>query len=345
MAVARRLYQNRAMLHVTNGDAAVERMRAAGIAGDILPWRDVLHEGPVPAGVALRELSSVRARFIAEAGWGALAAVERDFAARDAAIAAYADHDELVLWFEHDLYDQLQLVQVLAWLADEGGVRARAAANEPARVSLVQTDDYLGTIAVERLQPLFERRAPVREPQLAVAVDAWRAFTAPDPTEIERFLAGAPGLLPFLAAALRRHLEELPWVERGLSRTERQALEAIATGPTALADAYRAAHHEREGAIFLGDAVFAWILERLGARASVPLAALDDGRPFAREGGGPALWRRRVALTDAGRAVLAGELDHVRANGIDRWLGGVHLCGRDARWRWDGVRGSVVAGS
>src|SRR5581483_11157734 len=205
-----------------------------------------------------------------EAGWGALAAVGRDFAARDAAIAAYADHDELVLWFEHDLYDQLQLVQVLAWLADEGGVRARAAANEPARVSLVQTDDYLGTIAVERLQPLFERRAPVREPQLAVAVDAWRAFTAPDPTEIERFLAGAPGLLPFLA------------------------------------DAYRAAHHEREGAIFLGDAVFAWILERLGARASVPLAALDDGRPFAREGGGPALWRRRVALTDAGRAVLAG---------------------------------------
>jgi hypothetical protein len=31
-------------------------------------------------------------------------------------------------------------------------------------------------------------------------------------------------------------------------------------------------------------------------------------------------------LTGFGRKVLAQQEDHVRANGIDRWLGGVHLC-------------------
>jgi hypothetical protein len=41
-----------------------------------------------------------------------------------------------------------------------------------------------------------------------------------------------------------------------------------------------------------------------------------------------------LRLTDAGRRVLAGEADHVALDGIDRWVGGVHLHGRDARWRW-----------
>jgi hypothetical protein len=56
------------MLHVTNGDSAVERLRAAGVDGDMLPWRDALHEGPVPAGLDPAQLRAERARFIAAAG-------------------------------------------------------------------------------------------------------------------------------------------------------------------------------------------------------------------------------------------------------------------------------------
>jgi hypothetical protein len=33
--------------------------------------------------------------------------------------------------------------------------------------------------------------------------------------------------------------------------------------------------------------------------------------------------------------VLAGEADFVTVHGIDRWIGGVHLHGRDVPWRWD----------
>ena len=58
------------MLHITNGDAAANVLRKAGITDPILPWRDTLHEGPVPAGLSLRELSRVRTEFIAECGWG-----------------------------------------------------------------------------------------------------------------------------------------------------------------------------------------------------------------------------------------------------------------------------------
>lgn len=53
------------------------------MAGSFLPWRDVLHEGPVRAGLALEELSRERAAFIAEAGWGRRQEVLKQFQARE----------------------------------------------------------------------------------------------------------------------------------------------------------------------------------------------------------------------------------------------------------------------
>ena len=105
------------VLHVTNGDSAAERIRAAGEAGEILSWRDVLHEGPVPAGLDASALREVRARFLADSEWASFDAVLADLEARDATLAS-ANEREIVLWFEHDLYDQLQLLQVLDTLAD-----------------------------------------------------------------------------------------------------------------------------------------------------------------------------------------------------------------------------------
>jgi hypothetical protein len=52
----------------------------------------------------------------------------------------------------------------------------------------------------------------------------------------------------------------------------------------------------------------------------------------------------RLRPTPAGRRVLRGEADHVALNGIDRWVGGVHLHGTAAaRWRWDEGTESVAA--
>ncbi len=106
------------MLHITNGDSTAATLRASGIAGIVLPWRDILHEGPVPASLALPALSEVRARFLAGAGLAAsFDATLTAFRERDAALAGFDQQDEVTLWFEHDLYDQLQLLQLLDWFA------------------------------------------------------------------------------------------------------------------------------------------------------------------------------------------------------------------------------------
>src|SRR5690348_12385732 len=107
------------MLHITNGDSAAGSLRAAGLPGEVLAWRDVLAEGPMPEGLTLDELAPVRARFLAQTGWAsydeALADLRRQYAAL--AVAVATAQDEVVLWFEHDLHDQLQLGQLLDWFA------------------------------------------------------------------------------------------------------------------------------------------------------------------------------------------------------------------------------------
>ena len=106
-------------LIITNGDDAVSRMREARIGGEILPWRDILNEGRVPASLSLEELSGVRASFLAQRGWLSEEELQAAFRARDAVIRRHQDFKTVVLWFAHDLHDQLQLIQVLDFLAGE----------------------------------------------------------------------------------------------------------------------------------------------------------------------------------------------------------------------------------
>ena len=172
----------------------------------------MLHEGPVPGVPSLEELTDVRARFLAERGWTSLAKAKRDFARRNATFAGYGDHEEVVLFFEHDLYYQLQLIQVLDWFSGRH--------LEGTRLSLVQTDEYLGTLRPERLLALFHDHRETTAEQLDLGSTAWEAFCSPEPTAVRGVIEAGTRALPFLAPALRRHLEQFPSTANGLSRSE-----------------------------------------------------------------------------------------------------------------------------
>lgn len=308
------------MLHLTNGDSAVPGIEATGVGGDVVPWRDTLHEGPLPAGVDAAELRAVRARFLAGCGWGEPEAIEADMRARDERLATALERDEVVvLWFEHDLYDQLQLMQVLS-RANEG-------------VELIQAPDHLGPLGPEELETLWPKRRPVTARMLELAREAWDAFRAPEPTALAALLERDTSALPFLAAALRRLLEELPDAESGLSRTERQLLESLLDGPRRPPELF-VASQAREEAAFAGDA---WIWKRLAELVPLveelpPAPPLGDARTFA---------ATAVTLTTLGRDVLAGRADRVQAAPLDRWVGGIQL-GSGPDWRWDAA-GTVRA--
>jgi hypothetical protein len=46
-------------------------------------------------------------------------------------------------------------------------------------------------------------------------------------------------------------------------------------------------------------------------------------------------WNSKAIVTETGYEVLESMKDWIEINGIDRWLGRVHLSGSEARWGWD----------
>jgi hypothetical protein len=307
------------VLHVTNGGSTVETMRRAHLVGDIVAWADVLHEGPVPA-LDRDGLRAVRAQFLATMSPPDAHAIEAELRARDERLAAaVAGGERVVLWFEHDLYDQLQLLQILAALPDRPvGVELICVGSFPGRPRFAG----LGELDPDELASLWPGRTPVVREHVRAARAAWDAFRATDPRGLVRAAASPDERLPFLAPALQRLLEELPGARDGLSRTERQLLAAVAAGAGSRERAFLAAS-EQEEARFLGDDTAFARLEEL---ASGPHPLLT----------------RELALTDAGADVLAGRADRVALNGFDRWLGGMHLRAGNGLWRWDAERVMLV---
>ena len=299
------------MLHITNGDCAAEVLRAAGMEGEILPWRDVLHEGPVRADLPLEDLSKHRAAFIAEAFAADRTKVEEQFAERDAALRRSTKCAEVVLWFEHDLYEQLQLIQLLAWFA----------VHPHPKLTLVCEAEYLGNMAPARAADLFRTRREVNRQDLQVGLSAWAAFGSRDPQQLQEQAFATPNLR-FLKPALTRLLEEFPWTGDGLSRTERQALEALQAGPLPFQQLFPRAHHQREDPVFLGDSVLQWHLQRM------------EREGFVRGG-------QDWSLTGKGSDVLRGAADAWKSKRAPRWLGGVQV--RDGTPRWDPAAARLVA--
>ena len=193
---------------MTNGDAVVPELAEAAAVdpGEVLVWRDMLNDGPVPGGLGADELARVRANFLASRGAGPAAlAMLRE---RDARLAGHPAGAEIVLWFEDDLFDALLLAQVEDRLVGRPSV-TRVRLPHPPR------GDLAAALAA---------REPI-EPDGA----AFAALRSSDP----RAWTAIP--------AFARLLEELPDSLTGLSRLEHQILSALAGGPLTPGELFPAA--------------------------------------------------------------------------------------------------------
>jgi len=325
-----------ALLHVTNGESAGNTLRQTGLGGAVLPWQDVLHEGPVPD-VSRAELLRVRARFLSECGWGRRSTIQSSLERRDRQLRrALRDGRRVVLWFEHDLYDQLQLLDVLALAQGlEGTLESIVVDSFPGKSGF----RGLGELVPDELETLWPERREVTSQTLAEAGVVWQAFRAPEPVALAELV---PERLPFLGAAFERLLQELPAIENGLSRTERQVLQVIADKELTPFGTFLATQ-DLEEAPFHGDAWFFRALSALG-QGEARLLESDEGELPAPPplSDGQAFARLRLRLTDAGGRVLRGEADRVELLGVDRWIGGTHVT-PESDWRWNADSRSVYA--
>ena len=323
------------MLHIADGESVAGTLREAAIPGDVTIYGDLMYEGPVPAGLKAEALRSARAQFMAESGYTTLEEARQYLKGCDDALAAFPQYEEVVIWLDHRLSDQLILIRVLDWFSRQNPGAVKLSLICVGRYPGIDHFVGLGELTADQLASLADARLRVTDAQLRLAESAWHAFTSPDPTGIERLIETDTSALPFLAAALHRHLEQFPSTDAGLPRTERQALSILREQGSLPGRRLFIAVQRLEEQIFMGDLSFYRIMAGLSAGRHPLVQIADISEPGAGE----------VRITEAGRNVMDGRADHVELNGIDRWLGGVHLKGDHAAWRWDQMQRNLSRGA
>lgn len=321
------------MLHIHGGESAANTARQSTIPGEHFGWREALISGPAPSGVVGAEWCKLRARHLSDYYGVDRQKCEADLLSQDETLTTFSEHDEVVLWFEHDLFCQVNLLYLLNWFAHHDLGKTK--------VTLVCIGQFpgfekfrgLGQLNADQLTSLLDTRREVSATEKRLATAGWQAYCADDPTEIEKLLQTDSSALPFLRDALQLHLERFPSVRNGLGRIENRALELIHCGLNKFIDLF-SRFGDAEPGYGLGDFQL-WVTLRQMTDTNEPMITIRNGNHFGQALESEQICNSAFAITKAGEAVLKAEADFVELNGIDRWLGGVHLAGQTDLWRWD----------
>ncbi|HWM68327.1 MAG TPA: hypothetical protein VNO35_17180 [Steroidobacteraceae bacterium] len=173
-------------LHIRCGLDIKEKLLEAGFVGDFLEHAIPCCMGPVTQGPDRYELM---ARFLVGAfpdvhGGLVYERVLEGLTLGDQLLHRSADdYERVVIWMEHDSWDQLILARLLAHYAN---------AKRPRVLELIALDEFpgaerfigLGQLPSEALRLLWPSRKPVTSPQLALGSDAWDALASDDPRNL-----------------------------------------------------------------------------------------------------------------------------------------------------------------
>ena len=315
------------ILNITNGDSAVAIMQKASILGEFLPWRDVLHDGPVPDDLPLEKLSEIRVQFISDQGWGEPDKIRQSFIERDNTLKSFECYEKVILWFEHDLYDQLQVLQILDWFHQNS--------HKIKSLSLICVDQYLGMLSPDQMIALYQYEESVLDNHLDLSARAWSAFRSNSPENLIDLLKTDTSALPFLEGAIIRMLQEYPGCFNGLSGTEQQALGIVMQKEMPPGEVF-GCYQETEERRFLGGSSF-WSILHHFLESSPPLLSLPAGKKLTL----PSHPDQILAITPAGEEVFSGKRNWLEIVELDRWIGGVHLTSSNL-WCWDSSSGVLV---
>lgn len=326
-------------LHIRCGSDLSATLPAGGFNGDFLEYSDPYGQGPI---IQDDTFTKTRAKFLHES-YDPLFEYKPDdprtdrtldstysyLETADNRLAQAAQHFErVVLWFEHDGYDQLILAKLLAYFAGTA---------LPGKLELISINHFpgsarfigLGQLPPEAIRLLWQQRQPVGQQQLKLGKQVWHALGKSTPLPLY-IITNSHNIkhLPNMHGALLRHLQELPSTHNGLSLTEQITLELLNNGDKTAGQLFGQLTRAYDPLPWLGDIMYWFILHSMMQTSSPVFKILksDLKKP----------WHERLlTITDTGTRVLSGKTGWLSLNPPDRWLGGVKIRAGHSCWYWD----------
>lgn len=296
-------------LHILNGDAITGAMDQAGITGERMVWREMLSDGPSIVEMGTPQFFALRMQFFMEEyEVSAEKYQELTISEFEKLDAAFDSTEEFVLWFEYDLFCQVNMLACLAWFAKQDLTDKK--------ISLICLGEFpgydrligLGELDAQHYPKLFRERRPLRDLDIGFAVNAWKSWCSVNPRDMIDAVDLCPPAFPYLKLAFHQHRGRFPSSTNGLNVIENKFLSWIAEGANSRREVVKRAL--TRGNIFgFGDMQYFNYLEHLNPL----LAETEEG----------------LILNPEGEAVLAGKRSF-QSKRKEFFMGGANV--RKYRW-------------
>jgi len=213
------------ILHIANGDCTAEILGKTSIPGDILVWRELLCEGPNCNEVGSDDFWKQRFTFFEnEIGVSKLDYFDKTIK-EILKIEDAPKGTEVVLWFEFDLFCQINLIALCSYIL----LNYR----KDCTFSLVCTGyvkgkDRLQSLSdfnIEEFSELYENRINLSKTNLEFAFECWKVYVENDIEKLKSFNFKHRKFM-YLQEAINQHLKRFP-TEIGLDEIELKILEII----------------------------------------------------------------------------------------------------------------------
>ena len=216
------------LLHVLNGDSTLTMMNKQKMGGDKIVWREVLCEGKTMPLVGSKAFWEERTDFFEAFFEVAPNQFHKWTIEEFEKLYAFEDYDEVVLWFEYDLFCQINMIALLSWFAqqDRGNTQ----------ISLVCLGEHihydglvsLGEIDSKHYPELLKNRKILRQKDLDEALSVWNCYCSNKPNQLLELPIN--GTFPYLKKALKEHLKRFPSLKNGLNIIENNILSLAIQG-------------------------------------------------------------------------------------------------------------------
>ena len=212
------------LLHITNGDSLTDRLKSLELKGDIITWREMLCEGKTLTNVGSESFWKTRFEFLnknykVSKSWF----VEKTLK-EYRSLCNHKQQDQIVLWFEYDLFCQINMLAVISWLKTH---------RKYAHISLVcsgnedETDKMysLGDVSDEKLRELYENRIELSMNDIEYADYVWQLYCSDNPIRLENLTDFKNYQYDYLSDAIKTHLKRFPTIKNGLNDIENHVLQ------------------------------------------------------------------------------------------------------------------------
>jgi len=211
------------LLHITNGDSFTQRLRSLDIKGDIITWREMLCEGKTLTNVGSESFWKARFEFLNKNYKVSKSSFIEKTLKEYRTLCNHKQQDQIVLWFEYDLFCQVNMIAVLSWIN---------ANRKYAEISLVcsgkedNTDKLyaLNELSNEKLLNLYNNKKVLSKDDVEYADYIWQLYCSDNPMRLENLTDFNNYSFDYLGGAIESHIQRFPSLRNGLNVMENNIL-------------------------------------------------------------------------------------------------------------------------